>query len=64
MFFVNIEIIDGSTVFSIDSIEYEVYCNNDAELVLSDSTICLNNEITTSLDANSNITSNPYELGV
>ena len=63
-FIVNIEVIDEFNCVSIDSIEYEVYCNNDAELVLSDSTICLNNEITTSLDANSNITSNPPGVGV
>ena len=63
-FIVNIEIIDEFNCVSIDSIEYEVYCNNDAELVLSDSTICLNNEITTSLDANSNISSNPPGVGV
>ena len=58
------EIIDEFNCVSIDSIEYEVYCNNDTELVLSDSTICLNNEIITSLDANSNITSNPPGVGV
>ncbi|MBF90463.1 MAG: hypothetical protein CMP75_01710, partial [Flavobacteriales bacterium] len=63
-FNIQIEVIDGFDCISIDSTTYEVYCNNAAELILSDSTICLNNEITTSLAANSNITSEPPGVGV